>query len=137
MISSGLSLLRALTILADQTENKALQKVVMEVRSDVETGSAFSKALGRHPETFPPLMINMVKAGEVGGFLDEVLVSIAANFEEEVKARQDQVRHDLPRGGAVHRHPWCGGHADLHRAGVRDHVRGPRRRAFRFPRKSW
>lgn len=87
MISSGLSLLRALTILAEQTENSALQKIVAEVRGDVETGSSFSKGLGRHPETFPPIMINMVKAGEVGGFLDDVLISIADNFENEVKLR--------------------------------------------------
>ncbi|WP_062202219.1 type II secretion system F family protein [Demequina salsinemoris] len=87
MIGAGLSLLRALAILADQTENKALKKVVGEVRSDVETGSSFSKALGRHPEVFPPIMINMVKAGEVGGFLDEVLVAIAENFESEVALR--------------------------------------------------
>ncbi|WP_084130449.1 type II secretion system F family protein [Demequina sp. NBRC 110055] len=87
MISAGLSLLRALSILADQTENKALQRVLGEVRSDVETGSAFSRAIGRHPQTFPPIMINMVRAGEIGGFLDDVLVSIAENFENEVKLR--------------------------------------------------
>lgn len=87
MISAGLSLLRSLTILAEQTESKPLQKVVAEVRGDVETGQSFSKSLSRHPQTFPPIMINMVKAGEVGGFLDEVLVSIAQNFENEVALR--------------------------------------------------
>ncbi|TKR23198.1 type II secretion system F family protein [Cellulomonas hominis] len=87
MINSGLSLIRALAILADQTESKALAKVVAQVRNDVETGVAFSVALSRHPEVFPPLMINMVRAGEIGGFLDEVLVSIAENFESEVKLR--------------------------------------------------
>ncbi len=87
MINSGLSLLRALTILAQQTESKALAKVVAQVRNDVETGVALSTALGRHPQVFPPLMINMVKAGEVGGFLDQVLVSVAGNFESELKLR--------------------------------------------------
>ncbi|WP_456847580.1 type II secretion system F family protein [Cellulomonas sp. P5_C6] len=87
MIDSGLSLLRALSILADQTESKPLAKVVAQVRNDVEVGTAFSVALQKHPETFPPLMINMVKAGEVGGFLDQVLVSVADNFESEVKLR--------------------------------------------------
>ncbi|MDN4486712.1 type II secretion system F family protein [Demequina sp. SYSU T00039] len=87
MINAGLSLLRAMQILTDQTENKSLQKVLAEVRTDVETGKSFSMALGRHPNTFPPLMINMVKAGEVGGFLDSVLVSIAENFEKEVALR--------------------------------------------------
>lgn len=87
MINSGLSLLRALSILAEQTESKALQRIVAQVRNDVETGVALSTSLGRHPQVFPPLMINMVKAGEVGGFLDQVLVSVAGNFESELKLR--------------------------------------------------
>lgn len=87
MINAGLSLLRALSILAEQTESPALAKIVAQVRSDVETGVAFSVALGKHPKVFPPLMVNMVRAGEVGGFLDEVLLSIAANFEGEVQLR--------------------------------------------------
>ncbi|WP_062526918.1 type II secretion system F family protein [Demequina rhizosphaerae] len=86
MISAGLSLLRALSILAEQTENKALAKIVHEVRTDVESGSSFSAALGKH-DTFPPLMVNMVRAGEVGGFLDQVLLSVAENFESEVALR--------------------------------------------------
>ena len=87
MINSGLSLLRALTILSEQTENKALGKVLTEVRGDVETGNALSSALAKHPRVFPPLMINMTKAGEVGGFLDGVLLQIAENYEAEVKLR--------------------------------------------------
>jgi len=87
MITAGLSILRALSILADQTENQALAKILQQVRSDVETGSALSAALGKHKNTFPPLMVNMIRAGEVGGFLDQVLVSIAENFEAEVKLR--------------------------------------------------
>src|SRR5450830_496767 len=87
MITAGLSILRALNILAEQTENKTLGKVLSQVRSDVETGSSFSQSLTKHPLVFPPLMINMIKAGEVGGFLDTVLVSVADNFEAEVKLR--------------------------------------------------
>ena len=88
MINSGLSLLRALTILCEQTENKELQRVLLLVRTDVETGSALSQALARHsPDIFPPLMVNMIKAGEVGGFLDSVLLQVAENFESEVKLR--------------------------------------------------
>src|SRR4051812_40094526 len=75
MIDSGPSLLRALTLLAEQTEAKPLAKTVAQVRNDVEVGTAFSTALTKHADVFPPLMINMVKAGEVGGFLDQVLVS--------------------------------------------------------------
>jgi len=87
MINAGLSLLRSLHILAEQTENKALAKVLFQVRGDVEAGSALSVSLGRHPLVFPPLMVNMIKAGEVGGFLDQVLVSVAENYEAEVKLR--------------------------------------------------
>jgi type IV pilus assembly protein PilC len=85
MINAGLSLIRALAILADQTESKPLAKVLAQVRNDVETGISFSAALSKHAAVFPPLMINMVKAGEVGGFLDQVLLSVAENFEAEVK----------------------------------------------------
>ena len=87
MIQSGLSILRSLNILAEQTENPALAKVIVDVRADVETGVSLSQALARHPRVFPPLMINMVRAGEVGGFLDDVLVSVANNFEKDVKLR--------------------------------------------------
>ncbi|UZN05158.1 type II secretion system F family protein [Cellulomonas sp. S1-8] len=87
MISAGLSLLRALTILSEQTENKTLGKALMTVRSDVETGGALSESMSKHKEIFPPLMINMIRAGEVGGFLEDALISIAANYESEVKLR--------------------------------------------------
>jgi type IV pilus assembly protein PilC len=87
MINSGLSLIRALAILTEQTESKPLAKVLAQVRNDVETGLSFSQSLGKHPLVFPPLMVNMVRAGEVGGFLDEVLLSVAMNFEKDVKLR--------------------------------------------------
>jgi len=87
MIDSGLSLIRALSILAEQTENKVLAGVVAELRTDVESGEALSTAMAKHPKVFPPLMVNMVKAGEVGGFLDTVLLQLAANYEAEVKLR--------------------------------------------------
>ena len=87
MINSGLSLLRALNILVDQTENKELARVLGEVRRDIETGNSLSGAMARHPAVFPPLMVNMTKAGEVGGFLDLVLLQIAENYEAEVKLR--------------------------------------------------
>jgi len=87
MINAGLSLLRSLQILSEQTDNRALAKVLVLVRTDVEAGSALSFSLGRHAAVFPPLMINMIKAGEVGGFLDRVLISVAENYEAEVKLR--------------------------------------------------
>jgi type IV pilus assembly protein PilC len=87
MINSGLSLLRALTILAEQTENKRLAEIVGQVRNEVEQGAALSTALGRHPRTFNRLYVSMVKAGEVGGFLDRVLLDLAASIEKEVELR--------------------------------------------------
>jgi type IV pilus assembly protein PilC len=87
MINSGLSLMRALTILSEQTENAELGRVIGEVRNEVEAGSALSLAMGKHPKVFPPLMVNLCKAGEIGGFLDAVLLQIAENYEAEVKLR--------------------------------------------------
>jgi type IV pilus assembly protein PilC len=87
MIDSGLSLMRALSILSEQTESKALSKVLGEVRTEVEGGGSLSSAMAKHPRVFPPLMINMCRAGEIGGFLDKVLLQIAENMEAEVKLR--------------------------------------------------
>ena len=87
MINAGLSLLRALTILTEQTENKVLAGVLGTVRNEVEAGTALSAAMGKHPRVFPPLMVNMTKAGEVGGFLDSVLLQVADNYEAEVKLK--------------------------------------------------
>lgn len=87
MINSGLSLLRALTILSEQTENKPLREALASLRADVEGGTSLSSAMAKLPKIFPPLMINMCRAGEVGGFLDTVLLQIAANYEAEVKLR--------------------------------------------------
>ncbi|GAA3331891.1 type II secretion system F family protein [Curtobacterium albidum] len=87
MLSSGLSLLRALTILADQTESKKLKEILGKVRDDVERGVSFSDAVSKYPVDFPPIMINMIRAGETGGFLDQAMDSIATNFEKEHKLR--------------------------------------------------
>jgi type IV pilus assembly protein PilC len=87
MISAGLSLLRALTIIADQTENKRLAQVLGQVRADVESGTSLSDALAKHPVEFPPLLLNLIRAGEIGGFLEDALVSVAINYESEVKLR--------------------------------------------------
>jgi type IV pilus assembly protein PilC len=87
MINSGLSLLRALSILAEQTENKRLAGVLTAVRNEVEKGSALSAALAQHPKVFSRLYISMVRAGEVGGFLDQVLLKVAETLEKEVELR--------------------------------------------------
>jgi type IV pilus assembly protein PilC len=87
MIGSGLSILRTLNIIAEQTENKKLSGIMGRVRDDVESGIAISDAMKKHADVFPPLMVNMIRAGETGGFLDSSLESIAENFEKEVKLR--------------------------------------------------
>lgn len=88
MINSGLSLLRTLTVLADQTENQALAKVAADVGNDVEKGEALSVALARHPKVFDRLYVSMVRAGETGGVLDTVLVQLADTIEKQVALRQ-------------------------------------------------
>ena len=87
MINSGLSLLRALTILGEQTANKRLAQIIILVRAEVEKGVSLSAAMAKHPKAFNRLYVSMVRAGEVGGFLDQVLVKVAETFEKEVALR--------------------------------------------------
>jgi type IV pilus assembly protein PilC len=87
MISAGLSLLRTLDILAEQTDNKKLGSVLVQVRADLEAGASLSDSLGRHRTVFPPLMVNLVRAGETGGFLEQALDSAATTYEKDVKLR--------------------------------------------------
>ncbi|OIQ83584.1 type II secretion system protein F [mine drainage metagenome] len=87
MIGAGLSLLRTLNILAEQTESKPLALILGQVRDEVESGMSTSDAFAKHAEVFPPLMISMVRAGETGGFLEGALESIAVNFEKEVQLK--------------------------------------------------
>ncbi|AYG05280.1 type II secretion system F family protein [Gryllotalpicola protaetiae] len=87
MTGAGLSLLRTLVILADQSENEKLKETLHSVSKDVETGSALSESMSKHDDVFPPLMINMIRAGETGGFLDGALDSIATTFEKEAALR--------------------------------------------------
>jgi type IV pilus assembly protein PilC len=87
MVNSGLTLIRVLTILEAQTENEALTEVIADVRSRVERGMALSAALEAHPKTFGHLYVSMVRAGEVGGALDETLSRLADTLEANVRLR--------------------------------------------------
>ena len=87
MINSGLSLLRSLSILADQTDSSALAAVILEVKSKVEQGASLSDAMADHPKAFSQLYVSMVKAGEVGGVLDETLLRLADTIEAQVELR--------------------------------------------------
>lgn len=88
MINSGLSLLRTLNILAEQTENQMLAKTIAAVRDDVEKGSALSAAMAKHPKVFSTLFVAMVRAGETGGQLDTVLARLADSYEADYRLRQ-------------------------------------------------
>src|SRR3990172_954812 len=87
MIDAGLPLVQCLEILASNQENATFQKVLMDVRSRVESGSTLANALREHPKAFDPLMVNMIEAGETGGILDTILQRLAGYVEKAVKLR--------------------------------------------------
>ena len=88
MINSGLSLLRSLYILEEQTDNKVLAGIISEVRQDVEKGSSLSQAMAKHPKAFNKLYVSMVRSGEIGGVLDSVLLRLSDTMEKQVELRQ-------------------------------------------------
>jgi type IV pilus assembly protein PilC len=82
MINAGLPLVQSLTILAQQTENKALKDVTKSVVYDVESGNTLADAFSKHPKAFTDLYVNMVAAGEAGGILDTILLRLATFLEK-------------------------------------------------------
>ena len=88
MINAGLSLLKSLSVLEEQTESKELARIIREVRLDVERGNSLSVALASHPKAFNHLYVALVKSGETGGVLDEVLQRIADTIEKQVELRR-------------------------------------------------
>src|SRR5215208_6853657 len=88
MINAGLPIVRALYILSEQTENPKLKDVVVAVRKEVEAGSSLSESLEKHPEVFSRLYTEMVKAGEIGGMLDGVLLRLADQLERDQDLRR-------------------------------------------------
>jgi type IV pilus assembly protein PilC len=88
MVSAGLTLVNCLEILVKQTENKLLAKKIEDIKKNVEQGATLTDAFAAHPETFSKLYINMIKAGEMGGVLDDVLNRIATLMEKEYELRQ-------------------------------------------------
>jgi type IV pilus assembly protein PilC len=87
MTAAGLTLLRALDILAEQTAKPKLKAAVTAVSKDVQEGSTLSTAMSRHPDHFPSLMVSMIRAGESGGFLDDALARIATMYEADASLR--------------------------------------------------
>jgi type IV pilus assembly protein PilC len=88
MIEAGLSVVAALAILEEQTDDKYLSAVVKELRADVEGGLLLSQAMGRHPKIFSRLYVAMVEAGEAAGILDEVLDRVAYQIEKETQIKR-------------------------------------------------
>ncbi len=88
MINAGLPIVRALYVLSEQTENPKLKDVIDLVRKDVEAGLELSEALDKHPSVFDRLYVEMVRAGEIGGILDGVLLRIADQLEKDQELRR-------------------------------------------------
>ena len=87
MLSSGLTLLKALQILKDQTNNKILQETIGGILLDLEEGRPFSDSISKYPEIFPPVYISLVKAGESSGLLDKIFLRLATNLEKQHKLK--------------------------------------------------
>src|SRR3954453_5955785 len=100
MISSGMSILRALYVLEVQTQSKLLKETLITIRKDVEAGVALSDALARHPKIFNPLYIAMVRSGETGGLLETSLIRVADQLEKEDALRR-QVRAAMVYPGVI------------------------------------
>ncbi|MGH2864199.1 MAG: type II secretion system F family protein [Solirubrobacteraceae bacterium] len=88
MISSGMSILRALYVLEEQTESDYLKETIVAVRKDVEAGLSLSDAMARHPKVFSPLFIAMTQAGETGGVLEDALVRVADQLQKDAALRR-------------------------------------------------
>jgi len=88
MISSGMSILRALYVLEEQTESKFLTETIIAVRKDVEAGLSLSDAMARHPKVFSPLFVAMTQAGEAGGVLEDALLRVADQLQKDAALRR-------------------------------------------------
>src|ERR1700760_2983014 len=87
MIEAGLSVVAALVILEEQTDDKYLAIIIAELRGDVEGGLLLSQAMERHPKVFTQLFVSMVESGEAAGILDQVLDRMAFQIERETKLK--------------------------------------------------
>ncbi len=88
MIQSGMSILRSLYVLEEQTENKFLKETIVAVRKDVEAGLSLSDSMARHPKVFSPLFVAMTQAGETGGVLEGSLLRVADQLQADASLRR-------------------------------------------------
>jgi type IV pilus assembly protein PilC len=100
MIDAGLPLVQCLDILSQQGENKAFNRILKDIKGNVEQGATFSESLRKHPKVFDELFVNLVAAGEMGGILDTILQRLAIYIEKRVKLKR-QVRSALVYPTAV------------------------------------
>lgn len=84
---AGVTIIEALRMLAEATENKKMQKALMNVRADVEKGETFADSLAKHPAVFPELLIQMARAGESSGSLETSMERMAIQFEKSAKTK--------------------------------------------------
>jgi len=88
MIDAGVSLVRALDVLGEQTQNPKLRRIIMDIQQEVESGQTLSKAMSKYPKTFNNLFIGLVRAGEVGGVLEEALQRLSGFLEKDMELRR-------------------------------------------------
>jgi len=130
MIDAGLPLVQCLEILANQQENKAFKRALIQIRQDVESGSNLADSMRKHPKIFNDLFTNMVAAGEAGGILDTILQRLATYIEKAVKLN-GQVKSAMiyPVAVILHRRDRRGHHSLEGHPGLRLTLRRSRRRA--------
>ncbi|MBI3945072.1 MAG: type II secretion system F family protein [Armatimonadetes bacterium] len=88
MINAGVSLVRCLSVLREQTGSARLRQVILDLQTEVEAGATLSSAMNKHPRTFNNLTVGLVRAGEVGGVLDETLERLATFLEKDMELRR-------------------------------------------------
>jgi type IV pilus assembly protein PilC len=88
MLSAGISILSCLDVLRQQYRGRPFGKVIDDIYEKVERGTLLSSAMREHPRFFPPILVNMVEAGEVAGSIDRSMDKMATHFEKELKLRQ-------------------------------------------------
>jgi type IV pilus assembly protein PilC len=88
MIRAGISIRAALEGISEQVQNQKFRRILMQIKSDVESGKQFSEAIARHPKLFGPLYVNMVKASEMSGSFAKMLDRIAAYLQQEIETRK-------------------------------------------------
>jgi len=100
LINAGIPIVQCLNVLIDQVDNKNFKRIIMTVREDIEKGASITMSMGKHPNVFNQLYTSMIKSGESGGVLDEVLERIAS-YLESVQSLRRKVQTAMAYPGVV------------------------------------